>query len=177
MCIGIVKEGSSEGGGSEVSEASKVETAIDVKDVACAKGKTILRDRGYGLADIFRGAPASEGGEPLADETMVAVAYSGRHIRLDNPWADLEDGNAIRGQSLGEEWSEHAEAGLAQAVVAAIDRSGVSTDRGDGNDLGFPMIGMHSGLFDHPSGGKLGEEERAFEVYREESIEACFGGF
>ena len=106
--------------------------AVDHDHRAGRIGKIAAGQRGDGLADVLRQAPAALDRQPFADQLVVLGRHAGGHVGLDDAGPDLVDGDAELAQPRGPELRGHADAGLRDAILAAVDRG----DRGrDGRDV------------------------------------------
>ena len=113
------------------SEPAQVEPAVEVDDIACAKGEVSPADGFGSQADIFGFAPAFLWDEAFGDEFVVLVFYATGHIGRHHAGAKFDNLNTVGGESGGPELGGHGEAGFGDAVFAPVDRGGIGGDRGD----------------------------------------------
>ena len=81
------------------------------------------------------GVPQRAMGVSPAAMSWSYFPFRAGHVGDDDAGADFIDVDAVFGEPRGEEWSEHGERGLGDAIISTIDRRGVGADGGDGDDL------------------------------------------
>jgi len=159
-----------------ILEAAKVKAAININHFAGAEGKEVLRDGSDCFGDVVRFAPTGNRCETVCDEGIVFLFYASGHICGDDAGTNFVDVDAIGGEARGEEGGDHGKSGFGDAIIAAIDRSGVGADGADRNDFGAITWAMLFAGIQHVIGGGLREEERASEINGEQFIEAVRSG-
>src|SRR5258707_823546 len=126
----------------------------------CGEEKGAARQRGDGAADILALAPARDRRQPVGDLALVIVPYVRGHVGADQSRPDLVDGDALRRQAQREEARQHRDAGLGDAIFAAVYRGALGIDRGDVDDGSAPTPALGRPRPGPPAGDPLGEETR-----------------
>src|ERR1035437_4939615 len=147
-----------------------MKTAVHVDDFAGSEGQHALGYGGDGFADILRRAPTLDRRQTLVDQLVILRSHGTGHVGPYQAGSDFIDANAMLGQARRVKGREHRQSGLGDAVIPAIHRSGISADGRDGDDLGRAATRLV--LFDHPSGRKLSQEVRTFDVDSNQAVEA-----
>jgi 1-hydroxy-2-methyl-2-(E)-butenyl 4-diphosphate synthase len=161
------------------SQSPQMKPPVHIDHLARAERQRILRNGRHGPAHVLRRAPAGDGREAVGDQLVVFLLHRPGHVRGDDAGADFIDVNAVLGQARGEQWREHGERGLRDAILPAVNRGGIGADGRDGDDLGFGEGSRDacSALFDHPSRGELRQEVWALDIDIHEPVEAFLSGF
>jgi hypothetical protein len=158
-------------------EPPEVESAVDVDDVAGGEGEVALEDGLDGEADVVRGAPPVLRDEAVGEHFVVFVLHAGGHVGGHDAGAEFEDLDAGVGEADGPELRGHGEAGLGDAVFAAVDRGGVGREGSDEEELVAAGEAGLAGVGEPVAGGELGEEVGALEIDADDFVEDFLGGF
>src|SRR5262245_38238139 len=132
---GSRSRGCSEGSLASNSKPPQVEAAVEVDDVARREGKGALHEGADRPAHVVRRPPAALRYQPFGDQAVVPVLHAGGHIGGHDPGPQLEHLDAVRREPCGPELRHHGEAGLRDAVLAAVERGGVGGQRRDEHEL------------------------------------------
>src|SRR4051794_28077343 len=125
------------------------------------------------VRDIGGFAHSALGKEAGGDSFVIDLLDFGDHVGADNAGLDLEHLDAFGREPLGVNQPRHTDTRFRDAIFGAIDRGGKRGDGGDEDDAAPPLLGTI--LFQHPVGGKLGEEMRALQVGVDQFVKALFG--
>ena len=78
-------------------DAAKVETAVEVDDIARAEGEIAAADGFGGEADVFGLSPTFLWDEAFGDEFVVLFLHATGHIGSHDTWTELDDLDAVGG--------------------------------------------------------------------------------
>jgi hypothetical protein len=79
-----------------------VEAAVHVDSLSGAEGEVVEHDGRDGLGDVFGPAPTANRPQALGDVLVVLGLHRSGHVAFDDPGADLDDGDLLARESLGE---------------------------------------------------------------------------
>src|SRR5688500_15638662 len=143
-----------------ILEAAEVKAAININHFAGAERKEVLRDGGHCFGDVVRFAPTGNRCETVCDEGIVFLFYASGHICGDDAGTNFVDVDAIGGEAGGEQGGDHGKTSFGDAIIAAIDRSGVGADGADRNDFGPISLAELVARIEHVIRGGLREKKR-----------------
>src|SRR5260370_41582494 len=99
-----------------------MQSTIDMDGFTGGEGKGAADQSGDGATDLLALAPARDRGESAGDLAVIGVPDRSGHVGANDARADLVDGDAVRRKTQREERGHHRDAGLRDAVFAAVDR-------------------------------------------------------
>src|SRR5260221_8327187 len=156
-------------------QPADMQAAVDMNRFPGGEGKGTARQRRDGAADILAFAPARDRRQPVGDLALVTVPDVSSHLRADQSRPDLVDGDAVRRQTQREEARQHRDAGLGDAIFAAVYRGALGIDRGDVDDGSAPAPALARRRRDHLPSDPLGEKKRAAQIGADGAVPALRG--